>query len=407
MPTDDTLLPPYRVLDLTDGKGVFCTKLLADYGADVIKVEPPSGGPYRVRGPYHNDEPHLETSLYHLFHNTNKRSITLNLGTAQGQSIFRRLVGMADVVVESFRVGYLKSLDLDYQCLRKVNPRLVMASITPFGQTGPWKEYKASDLIALAASGYMQITGDPDEPPIRQGNEQSHFPVAQYAAVAILASLYYRDMLFGEGQYIGVSVQEALITYYTDAHPALAWMQMGENVTRVGTNSTLVVPPGAYPCKDGWISAGIITPSEWDTLARWIYEVTGNEEILHEQYRGGNQERAPHIDIITTLFIDFASRFSAEEIFHEGQRRNLVFIPVNDVADLLQDPQLAASDFWAELDHPDVGRLKYPLGIFYSGDVSPARAVAPHLGQDNQAVYSGVLGFSGEELVVLRAAGVI
>jgi crotonobetainyl-CoA:carnitine CoA-transferase CaiB-like acyl-CoA transferase len=408
------------VLDLTDEKGVFCTKLLADYGAEVVRIEaPPSTSSWhevqkripwdrsRARGPFPQDNPHPERSMYFLFYNTNKRSITLNLETALGRTIFRRLVAKADVVVESYPVGYLKSLGLDYESLREINPGLIMASITPFGQTGPWQDYKSSDLIAMAASGYMQITGEPDAPPLRQGNEQSHFPGAQYAAVAIMAALYYRDMGPGVGQYIDVSLQEALITYYTDAHPALAWRQMGENVTRVGTNSTLVIPLGAYPCQDGWISAGIITPREWDTLAQWIYEVTGNEAILDQQYRGGNQERAPHIDIITAMFIDFTTRFTAQELFHEGQKRNLVFIPVNDVAALLQDPQLAASHFWMELDHPEVGQLKYPLGIFYSEEVSPARVAAPQLGQDNQAIYCGELGFTREELVALRAGGII
>ena len=407
MPTNEGFLPSYRVLDLTDEKGVFCTRLLADYGTDVIKVEPPTGDRGRSKGPFPNDEPHRERSLYFLFYNTNKRSITLNLETVTGQSTFRRLAEKADVVVETFPVGYMKSLGLDYESLKQVNPRLVMASITPFGQTGPWKDYKSSDLIAMAASGYMQITGEPDEPPLRQGNEQSHFPGAQYAAVAILAALYYRDILSGTGQYIDVSLQEALITYYTDAHPALAWMQRKENVTRVGTNSTLVIPLGAYPCKDGWISAGIITPREWDTLAQWIYEVTGNEEILEEQYKGGNQERAPYIDIITAMFMDFTARFTAEELFHEGQTRNLVFIPVNDVGDLLQDPQLEASHFWTELDHPEVGRLKYPLGIFYGEDMPLSVAAAPQLGQHNYAVYCEELGLTRDELVTLRSAGVI
>ena len=406
-PSTDSLVPACRVLDLTDEKGVFCTRLLADYGADVVRVEPPTGDSSRSRGPFAKDEPHIEKSLYFLFYNTNKRSVTLNLESTTGQSIFRRLVENADVVVETFPVGYMKSLGLDYESLRGVNPRLVMASITPFGQTGPWKDYKSSDLIAMAASGYMQITGEPDEPPVRLGNEQSHFPGSQYAAVAILAALYYRDMVLGLGQYIDVSLQEALITYYTDAHPVLAWMQRNENVTRVGANSTLVIPLGAYPCQDGWISAGVITPREWDTLAQWIYEVTGNEEILNEQYKGGNQERAPYLDVITAMFMDFTARFTAEELFHQGQKRNLVFIPVNDVGGLLRDPQLEASHFWAELDHPEVGSLKYPLGIFYGEDIPVSTAGAPRLGQDNQAVYCGELGLSSEELVNLRGSGVI
>ena len=402
-----SLLPSYRVLDLTGAPGVFCTKLLADYGADVVKVEPPSGDAGRSKGPFPEDNPHPERSMYFLFYNTNKRSITLNLETELGRSILRRLAAAADVVVESFPVGYLKGLGLDYESLREANPGLVMASITPFGQDGPWKDFKSSDLIAMAASGFMQVTGEPDGPPIRLGDEQSHFAGAQYAAVAILAALYYRDALSGTGQYIDVSLQESLITYYTDAHPALAWMMTGENVTRVGTNSTLVIPLGAYPCQDGWISAGVITPREWDTLSQWIYEVTGNEEIIKELYKGGNQERARHIDLISAIFIDFASRFTGEELFHEGQKRNLVFIPINNVDDVLGDPQLEASHLWTELDHPEVGRLKYPLGVFDSDEVSPASVAAPSLGQDNRAIYCGELGYELADLAVLRASRVI
>ena len=404
---DDNLLLPYRVLDLTDERGVFCAKLLADYGADVVRIEPPWGDPARTRGPFRGDMPNPEASYYFLYYNTNKRSITLDIETESGRSLLRRLAATADVLVESLPVGYLEGLGLGYESLRGINPRLVMASISPFGQSGPWKRYKSSDLIALAASGYMQITGEPDGPPVRQGNEQSHFPGSQHAAVAIMGALYYRDMLSGEGQYIDVSLQEALITYYTDAHPALAWMQLGENVTRVGTNSTLVVPLGAFPCQDGWISAGIITPREWDTLAEWIYEVTGNEEVLNEQYRGGNQDRAPHIDILTAMFIDFSSRFTAEELFHEGQRRNLVFLPVTDVSDLLEDPQLEASHTWTEMDHPHVGRLKYPLGVFDIEGVTPSSSPAPLLEQHNRDIYCGELGLTEQELVELRAGGII
>ena len=406
-PASGNLLPAYRVLDLTGPVGVFCTKVLADYGADVVMVEPLAGSSGRAKGPFFGDGPTPEGSMYFAYYNTNKRSVTLNLESALGSTIFKRLVGGADVVIESFPVGYLQSLGLDYDTLARANPGLVMASITPFGQTGPWKDFKASDLITMAASGYMQITGDPDGPPMRQGNEHSHFPGAQYASAAVLAALYYRDMLSGEGQYIDVSLQEALITYYTDAHPALAWMQLGQNVTRVGTNSTLVIPLGAFPCRDGWISAGIITPREWDALADWIHEVTGNEEVLNEQYKGGNQERAPHIDLITAIFIDFSTRFTAEELFHEGQRRNLVFLPVNNVADLIQDPQLDASRFWTEVEHPQLGRLKYPLGIINSDEVQPSSQPAPRMGQDNDAIYCGELGYTREELVFMRANGIV
>ena len=401
------MLPPYRVLDLSGPEAVFCGKLLADYGADVVRVEPPGGHASRSRAPFAGDEPGTERSLYFLFYNTNKRSVTLDLQSDRGRELFRRLVAQSDVVLESFPVGYMDSIGLGYDALREVNPGVVMASVTPFGQTGPWKDYQSTDLIALAASGFMQITGEPDGPPMRQGNEQSHFAGAQFAAASILAALYFRDFGEGEGQYIDVSLQEALITYYTDAHPALAWMLMRENVTRVGATSTLVIPLGAYPSADGWISAGIITPREWEALSQWIYEVTGNEEVLNEAYRGGNQDRAPYNDIITALVIDFTTRYTSEFLFHEGQRRNLVFIPVNTVSDLLTDPQLEASNFWFGLDHPEAGTLQYPLGVFDSEEVSPATNAAPRLGQDNNAIYGGELGLTEAEVSALRNEGVI
>ena len=432
--TGEHLIPPYRILDLTDRRAAFCGRLLADYGADVVKVEPPAGDAARRRGPYPGDAPDPARSLDFMFYNTNKRSITLDLDTASGQQLFRRLAAAADVVIESYDRHYLDDRGLGYDALRAINPGLVMASVTPFGSAGDWADYQGDDLVVMAASGYMQITGEPDAPPVRQGNEHSHYPAAQYAAVGILAALYYRDFGgtdgniadgnigdgnisgsgAGVGQHIDVSSQEALITYYTDAHPALLWRKLGQNVTRVGTNSTLVIPLGAYPCQDGWIAAGVITPREWDALAQWIHEVTGNDEVLNDAYRGGNQDRAAHIDIITALFLEFAANFTVQELFHEGQRRNLVFLPVNDVADLLADPQLAQSGFWADIEHhagddndAGNGALQYPLGIFHSDDFAPRRQPAPALGADNAAVYQGELGLSADELAQLRAAGAI
>ena len=184
-------------------------------------------------------------------------------------------------------------------------------------------------------------------------------------------------------------------------------MQREENVTRVGATSTLVIPLGVYPSSDGWISAGIITPREWEALSQWMYEVTGNEEILNDNYKGGNQDRAPYNDLITAMVIDFTTRFTSEELFHQGQERNLVIIPVNSVSDLLSDPQLEASNFWFDLDHAEAGTLKYPLGVFDSEDVSPITNPAPHLGQDNEAIFGGELGLSDSELVALRAQGAI
>ena len=400
-------LPPYRVLDLTDEKGDFCAKLLADMGADVIRVEPTSGNKTRHRGPFFNDEPHPEKSLYFLYYNTNKKSVTLNLENEDGKALFLELVKTADALVESFPVGYLKSLGLDYEVLSQVNPRMVMASITPFGQTGPCKDYKTSDIVDMALSGYMQITGEPEFPPVRLGNEQSHFAPSQFAATGMLAALYYRDFNAGEGQYIDVSMHESLICYYLEQSPAQLWLHKGENVTRVGNISTLLVPCGLYPCADGWVSIALMTAAEWESQAQWMYEVTGNELVLDEKYKGGVHARAPYLDEVTAFYMDFTTRLTREELFHEGQKRNIGYHPVYEISDLLKDRQLESNEFWEELDHPVVGKMKYPMRLFYGEDIPYSACPAPLLGEHNEDIYCNDLGLSKEDLVALRSGGVI
>jgi crotonobetainyl-CoA:carnitine CoA-transferase CaiB-like acyl-CoA transferase len=400
-------LPPYRVLDLSDEKGVYCGKLLGDLGADVIKVEPPCGDRLRSRGPFYNNEIHPEKSLYFLYYNTSKGSVTLNLEHSDGRAIFRRLVEKADVLLETFPVGYLASIGLDYSVLRELNPRLVMTSITPFGQTGPLRNYKSSDLIVMGMSGFMQVTGDPYGLPVRFGDEQSHFAPSQYAAVAIVAALYYRDAISARGQHIDISMQETLNVYCSENTQEAGWHLLKENVIRQGPTSKYNFPGGLYSCKDGWIGIYVVRAKEWDALAQWMVEVTGNEELLEDKYKGGVLARYEYRDMLEALLLDFTGRFTAQELFHEGQKRGIAVLPVNSVADLLVDPQLAARDFWVELDHPVVGTMKYPREGIYCDDVPPPRKAAPLLGEDNTRVYCGELGYSDNDLEVLRTAGVI
>jgi len=400
-------LPRYRVLDLADEKGSYCGKLLGDLGADIVKVEPPGGDKVRFRGPFHKNDVHHEKSLSFLYFNTSKGSITLTIEDTTGRAIFKRLVESADVVVESFPVGYLAGLGLGYPALRKINPGLVMTSITPFGQKGPQSGYKATDINIMALSGYMQLVGEPDQQPLVLGGEQSFYPGAQYAAAGTLAALFYRDGGSGKGQHVDVSMQEAMITYWHEQTPVAMWNKTKENVARVGSMDAMVTPCGLYPCKDGWISLCIVTPLEWDTLAQWMYEVTGNDEVLQEQYKGGLISRMPVRDMVNVMVIDFTDRLTARELFLEGQKRKLVVMPVNDVPSVLNDIQLSSRNFWVELDHPAVGKLKYPKGPLYSEDIGVPRKAAPLLGKDNDRIYCGELGYTSEDLAVLRTTGVI
>ena len=400
-------LPRYRVLDLADEKGTYCGKLLGDLGSDVIKVEPPGGDRARSRGPFYKNEVHPEKSLSFLYFNTSKGSITLNLEDSTGQAIFKRLVEKADVVVESFPVGYLASLGLGYSSLRKINPKLVMSSVTPFGQKGPQSGYKAADINIMAMSGYMQLIGEPDQPPLVLGGEQSFYPAAQYAATGTVAALFYRDATSGKGQHVDVSMQEAMITFYHEQMPVSMWRKTKENVARVGVMDAMVTPCGLYPCKDGWISMCVVTPQEWDTLAQWMHEVTGNDEVLKDEYKGGLIDRMPVRDMVNVLVIEFTDRLTARELFLEGQKRKLVVMPVNDVPSLLDDAQLNSRGFWVELDHPVVGKMKYPKGALYSDAIGAPRKAAPLLGEDNERIYCDELGYSKEDLAVLRTAGVI
>jgi len=259
----------------------------------------------------------------------------------------------------------------------------------------------------MAMSGYMQMTGEPDQPPLVLGGEQSYYPGAQYGAAGTLAALFHRGSGSGRGQHVDVSMHEAMITYYHEQTPVAMWQKTGENVTRVGSMDAMVTPCGLYPCKDGWISLCVVTPLEWDTLAQWIYEVTGNEEVLAEQYKGGLISRMPVRDMVNVMVIEFTDRLTAREIFLEGQKRKLVVMPVNNVPSLLEDAQLNARGFWVELDHPVAGKLKYPKGALYSDAIGAPVKAAPLLGEDNERIYCGELGYSSEDLAVLRTAGVI
>jgi crotonobetainyl-CoA:carnitine CoA-transferase CaiB-like acyl-CoA transferase len=218
-------LSPYRVLDLTDEKGLLCAKTLADLGADVIKIEPPGGCPSRKIGPFYKDIPHPEKSLFWFAYNANKRGITLNVECEDGREIFKKLVATADIVIESFPPGSMKTKGLGYDDLCRIKPDIILTSITPFGQDGPYKNFQVSDLVCYlvcwSMGGFAYLTGDSDRPPVQVSFPQAYLTGANEAAVATMVALYHRE-ISGEGQHVDVSIQASIAKNMMNA--PLLWM---------------------------------------------------------------------------------------------------------------------------------------------------------------------------------------
>lgn len=404
----ESLLGIYRVLDLADEKGLYCGKLLADLGADVIKVEPPCGDKMRWRGPFFHDEVHQEKSLYFLHYNTNKRSVTLNLEMEDGRALFKELARKADVVLETLPPGYLGHLGLGYDDLREINPGLVMTSITPFGQTGPHKDLKASDLINIAMSSLMQCTGEPDGSPVRMGGEQSYHFASQYAAVGTLMALYHRAIT-GIGQHVDVSIQECCQVYHAgDTGMAPGWALLKRNAVRQGVRAQGAFPVGNFECKDGWVAISAHLPGDWERLSSWIAEVTGDDTILDPLFKGLSFQRGPYVDVLDPIVDGFFRPFTKAELLAEAVRRQVPLQPVMTVEDLVQCPQVAERNFLVEAEHPVVGRLLYPGGPYRLSETPwLLRRTAPLLGEHNEEIYCGEIGLSKLQLIALKSSGAI
>ena len=255
MSEQETLLGDIRVLDLTGEAGVYCTKLLADLGADVLRIEPPGGHPMRNLGPFVNNEPDPDKSLYWFHFNTSKRGITLNPENADGRKIFKRLVESAHVLVETFPPGYMEKIGLGYDVLKEVNPRLIYTAITPFGQTGPYRNFLASDMVAQAMGGLMFLAGFPEDPPYQLGCSQAYHSASVHAAVGTMIALYAADDI-GQGQFVDVSLQESVLM---SMETAMQHYDIRKEIRqRVGREEPTVPGIGLYPCKDGYVFSYVV-----------------------------------------------------------------------------------------------------------------------------------------------------
>ncbi|MBN2238981.1 MAG: CoA transferase [Dehalococcoidales bacterium] len=410
---DDSVLGPYRVLDLADEKGLLCGKILGDFGADVIKIEKPGGDAARNLGPFYHDEVDPEKSLFWFALNNNKRGITLNLETEEGRDIFRKLVKTADFVIETFSPGYLDGLGLGYTDLEKINPGVIMVSITPFGQTGPYRDYKTSDIVAWAAGGDMAPWGDSDRPPIHVSHHsQAFFNAGADGAQGALTALYYRHMT-GEGQQVDVSVQEAVVQ--CTEHITSAW-DLGHRISkRVPPETT----PGAkltqiWPCKDGHVSwfywGGVMSLRTNVPMVKWMEaEGEANDYLLNYDWANFgmevNPEELAQIEEPTARFI---LKRTKAELFAGALKHGVQLYPVSTPKDMLASPQLEARNFFAKVEHPELNdTITYP-GSFSGTEVARPKISrrAPLIGEHNSEVY-GELGISGDELKKLSEAGTI
>jgi crotonobetainyl-CoA:carnitine CoA-transferase CaiB-like acyl-CoA transferase len=402
-----------RVLELADEKGQFCGKLLGDLGADVVKIEPPGGEANRHIGPFLDDIPHPERSLSFWYYNTSKRGITLGLQTAEGRRLFERLATTADVILETFRPGYLASLGLDEASLRERNPRLIVCSLTPFGQTGPWRDWLSSDLLHMAAGGEMASCGyDETDVPIAPGGGNAWHMGCHFAYMAIMAALVHRTVA-GHGQYIDVSIHEAC-ALTTEA--AIAnYVYRGEVLRRqTGRHHAAGrTPRTQFRAKDGnYVCAlvgGRLNPKFVRELADLLdgYGMAGDLKDPKYQDQAVITENTSHI--IDDLVGNFIASVPAEEAYHAAQQRGFTWGAVRAPEALLDDTHLHDRGFWKQVEHPELGRcFTYPgEAAIYNDTPWRISRRAPLIGEHNTEIYCEELGLSRNELAVLAESAVI
>ncbi len=404
-----------RVLELADEKGQYCGKLMADLGAEVIKIEPSGGEHARTVGPFLDDLPHRERSLSFWHYNTSKRGITLNLESEDGRGLFRELADTADVILETFDAGYLTSLGLGYEDLVKSNPRLIMCSLTSFGQTGPWRDFLASDLLHLAAGGQMGCCGYdsdhvPGDIPIAPGGGQAWHIGSHYAYMAIIAALMHRTRS-GQGQYIDASVHDAC-ALTTEMH-VNTYIYQGQVVLRQTGRHAAAMPTAVSQllCKDGKYvnaSASRVTLRLFPTLVDWMDGHGLAGDLTEERYLDPAVFAASEAHV-EDVVANFAANMTRDEVAHGGQERGFNWGAIRAPDELVDEGHLTDRDFWVDVPHPELDKtFKYPgaAGI-YNGSPWRIYSRAPLIGEHNEDIFCGELGLQKTELAYLAEAGVV
>jgi crotonobetainyl-CoA:carnitine CoA-transferase CaiB-like acyl-CoA transferase len=391
-----------QILDLADEKASFCSKLLADLGARVIKIERPGGDPSRQIGPFVGGFPHPERSLFFYYNNTNKMGLTLNLEHDEGKALFFKLLKKTDIIIETFRPGYLKEIGLGFDLLSGKNPKLILVSVTGFGENGPRSQYQSCDLVASAFGGQMYVSGSPSTPPLKAFGEQSYYTASLFAAIGILIALRKR-VHTGRGEHMDISLQESVAS--TLDHVMVRYFYEQIIPKRQGNlhwNYSFCI----LSCKDGHL---LMTPfQQWETLVEWMDSEGMAEDLKDERYRE-EEYRLRHIDHVIEVLERWTKSHTTHELFELGQLMRFPWAPTYSPKEVICNPQLKGRRFFIEVNHPEIDvSLHYPGAPYKFSSSSLDRwKRAPLIGEDNVQIYQGELGLSDEELKRLSSLGVI
>jgi crotonobetainyl-CoA:carnitine CoA-transferase CaiB-like acyl-CoA transferase len=375
-----------RVLDLSGPPAALCGKLLADLGADVVRFEPAEGDAARRLPPFAAGETGELASLHFWYFNTNKRSCRLDLESAEDRQRLRELVPHVDVVLESFPPGKLDGLGLGPAALGRLNPGLIVASVAPFGQSGPFRDYRGSNLTGWAMGGCLIQTGDPARAPLSPPGTQAYHVAALYAAVGILAALWRREA-GGVGAHLDISVQEAVATLAESTWSYYHFQ--GERPVRANGDVPLAAPLRVFPSKDGYAFIGLAARAQWQALLDWMAE-TVDVGVLVEPRFLESVERIKHTAFINAAVGAWARTRTTGDLVVEGARRGIPNAPVNPIPALLEDAHLRERPFFVEVPDPRGGAMLQSPGLPFRGADGPLRrrpSPAPRAGGDTEDVW--------------------
>ena len=393
-------LADVKVIDLTHHiAGPYATKLLADFGADVLKIERPGGDPARRLPPFHHDEPHQEKSLPFLYLNTNKRSLTLNLKSEQGRAILLELLADADALVENFAPSVMPSLGLDYETLRAHNPGLVVASVSNFGQTGPWRNYRATEIVEYALGGLMYIFGAYDREPLKHALNQAQFKAGANLASATLMALYHQR-LTGQGQRVDVSIQESIASALRDVTNNYTYTGA---VRRRQPNHTGDLTR-LRAVSDGYVlpNPGLGASVDWQILVDFL-----DAPELDDPRFDNASARLENAEALGEILDRIFAAKQKQEIFYAAHEKRFIYGVIDSPAETVDNPQIQARGYYVPVEHPELGELNFPGAPFLmSGSPWQVNTTAPTLGQHNGDVLS-TLGYDATQLAYLTAAEVI